>query len=256
MKRFYLSVFIRFSFVSLLMAMTGFGGCESPAGPFEGPGLHVLFVGNSLTYVNDLPGTIAAIATLDGTQISYETIANPDFALVDHLDGGSNAVSEIQRGGWNYVILQQGPSSLPESRTLLIDGTRRFNTYIRTAGAQAALYMVWPSKDRISFFEDVRLSYKLAADTVKGIFLPAGEAWTTAWKVNPALSFYDSDNVHPTPLGTFLAALVIYERITGRDLRNLPSTIESFGTRFNASGETVRLLLRAAHDTNARYTLN
>ena len=256
MKRLLLSSFIRFSSISLLMATTGFGGCESPAGPFEGPGLHVLFVGNSLTYVNNLPGTIAAIATLDGTQISYESIANPDFALVDHLDGGSNAVSEIQRGGWNYVILQQGPSSLPESRTMLIDGTQRFNTYIRAAGARAALYMVWPSRDRLSFFEDVRLSYKLAADTVKGIFLPAGEAWTTAWQVNPGLSFYASDDVHPSPLGTFLAALVIYERVTGRDLRNLPSTIESFGTRFNASEETVRLLLQAAHDTNARYTLN
>jgi hypothetical protein len=238
------------------MAMTGLGGCESPAGPFEGPGLHILYVGNSLTYENDLPGTIAAIATLDGAQISYESIANPDFALVDHLDGGSNAVSEIQRGGWNFVILQQGPSSLPESRTLLIDGTQRFDKYIRAAGARSALYMVWPSRDRLSFLEDVRLSYKLAADTVQGIFLPAGEAWMAAWRDNPGLSFYASDNVHPTPLGTFLAALVIYERITRRDLRDLPSAIVPFGGRFNASEKTVRLLLRAAHDTNARYSFN
>lgn len=236
--------------------MTGFGGCESPAGPFEGPGIHILYVGNSLTYVNDLPGTIAALAALDGKEISYESIANPDFALVDHLDGGSNAVSEIQRGGWNFVVMQQGPSSLPDSRALLIEGTQRFDKYVRAAGARSALYMVWPSKDRFAFFEDVRLSYKLAADTVKGLFLPAGEAWTTAWQENPGLSLYASDNVHPSPLGTFLAALVIYERITGRDLRDLPSTIVAFGGRFNASEATVQLLLRAAHNTNARYTSN
>ena len=254
MKNNQFSLVIWFFSFPVLIAVSGFGGCKSPVGPFDGPGLHVLYIGNSLTYVNDLPGTIAAIASLDGKQISYETIANPDFALVDHLNGGSNAVSEIQRGGWNFVIMQQGPSSLPESRVDLISSTKRFDTYIRAAGAQTALYMVWPSRDRYSFFEDVRLSYKLAADTVKGLFLPAGEAWLTAWQDNPQLPLYSSDDLHPSPLGTFLAALVIYERITGRDVRDLPQAIVAYGARFNASEPTVRLLLRAAHTTNARYT--
>jgi len=32
-----------------------------PAAP-TGPGLHVLFIGNSLTYVNNLPGILEALA--------------------------------------------------------------------------------------------------------------------------------------------------------------------------------------------------
>lgn len=215
--------------------------------------LKVLFIGNSLTFVNDLPATVSGIATADGQRIAYHTTANPGFALVDHLDGGSDAVDQVKQGGWDFVILQQGPSSLPDSRVLLIDGTQRFDQYIRAVGATTALYMVWPDKSRYAFFEDVRVSYKLAADTVGGLFLPAGEAWLTAWQVDSTLPFYGPDNFHPSPLGTYLAALVIYERITGRDVRNLPPQVVVNGQKLDVSEATVRLLQLAAHVTNSRY---
>jgi hypothetical protein len=218
--------------------------------------LNVLFIGNSLTYTNDLPATVAGLAASDSGKINYHTVAEPGFALVDHLDGGSDAVDQIGRGGWDFVILQQGPSSLPESRDLLIEGTRKFYEYIRLVGARTALYMVWPDKSRYAFFEDVRVSYKLAADTVGGLFLPAGESWLTAWQADANLALYGSDNFHPSPLGTYLAALVIYERITGRDARDLPSQAVVNGLKLTVPEETVRLLQRAAHTTNERYTTN
>jgi hypothetical protein len=186
--------------------------------------------------------------------MSFVSVAKPDFALIDHLDGGSDAVDEIKRGGWDYVVLQQGPSSLRESRDLLIQGTQRLNEHIQANGARPALYMVWPDKSRYSFFEDVRLSYKLAADTVRGIFFPAGEAWLAAWGENPQLALYGPDDFHPSSLGTFLAALVIYEGLTGRDARELPPQVVVAGRAISVPEETVRLLQRAAHATNQKYT--
>jgi len=228
-------------------------GCKSPLEAFEGPGVHVLYVGNSLTSVNDLPGTVAGIMTMAGQEISYKAITRPDFSLIDHLNGGSDAVTEIKRGGWDVVILQQGPSSLPESRDLLVQWTKAFDQIIRSAGARTALYMVWPSKDRFDFFEDVRLSYKLAADTVGGLFLPAGEAWLTAWSDSAGLELYGPDDFHPSALGTFLASLVIYEGITRHDARELPPQVVVGGTVLDVPEDVARLLQRAAHDTNARY---
>ena len=230
-----------------------FCSCKSPVEAFEGPGVHVLFIGNSLTYANDLPATIQDLITLGGEEMSFISIAKPDFALVDHLDGGSNAVDEIKRGGWDYVVLQQGPSSLRESRDLLIQGTQRFDQHVRAVGARTALYMVWPDRSRYSFFEDVRLSYKLAADTVGGLFFPAGEAWLTAWEGDPQLALYGPDDFHPSSLGTFLAALVIYERISGRDARELPPQVMVAGRTIAVPEETARLLQNAAHATNAKY---
>jgi hypothetical protein len=224
--------------------------------PTTGDTTHVLFIGNSLTYVNDLPGTLAVVAALDSQKIIYESVAYPDYALLDHLSASSNAVGEIQKGGWNFVVMQQGPSSLEEGRTWLIDGALAFNKYIQAIGGKPALYMVWPDKSRYSFFEAVRVSYKLAADTVGGLFLPAGEAWLTAWQEDSQLAFYGPDDFHPSPLGTYLAALVIFERITGRDARNLPAIAVANGQTLNVSESTVRLLQKAAHKTNARYVLD
>lgn len=230
-----------------------FCSCKSPIEAFEGPGVHVLFIGNSLTYANDLPATVQSLVTLGGEEMSFISIAKPDFALVDHLNGGSNAVDEIKRGGWDYIVLQQGPSSLRESRDLLIQGTQQFDQHIRAVNARTALYMVWPDRSRYSFFEDVRLSYKLAADTVGGIFFPAGEAWLTAWESDPQLALYGPDNFHPSSLGTFLAALVIYEGLTDHDARDLSPQVVVAGRTINVPEETVRLLQRAAHTTNEQY---
>ena len=47
--------------------------------------LRVLFIGNSLTYVNDLPGTLAGIARSGGDTIRVEMVARPNYALIDHL---------------------------------------------------------------------------------------------------------------------------------------------------------------------------
>jgi len=240
----------QYSVVAFSVILMG-GACKSPLEAFEGPGAHILFIGNSLTYVNDLPNTLKYVMQLGGQEMSFHSVAKPDFALVDHLTGGSDAVSQIQRGGWDVVILQQGPSSLPASRDLLIQGTQQFDQLIRKAGARTALYMVWPDKSRFAFFEDVRVSYKIAADTVGGLFLPAGEAWLAAWERDSTLSLYGSDNFHPSPLGTYLAALVIYERITGSDARELP--VAATGQFLVIPDSTVQLLLEAAHTTSDQY---
>jgi hypothetical protein len=165
-------------------------------------------------------------------------------------------VDVIRRGGWDYVILQQGPSSLPESRVILIDGTKRFDVEIRAIGAATSLYMVWPDLSRYAYFEAVRQNYKAAADTVGGLFLPGGEAWLEAWGSDPSLALYGADDFHPSPLGTYLVALVIYERITGGDARDLPALAVVAGDTLDLSSETVRLLQSAAHSTNARYAPN
>jgi hypothetical protein len=234
------------------------GSClGTPArSPFEPPpagGHHVLFIGNSLTDANDLPGTLASIATSVGDTIRTASVTAPDFALIDHLSGGTNAVATIQAGGWEFVVLQQGPSTLPLSRDSLILWTGMFDRYIRAAGARTALFMVWPDSTRRAFFDDCRVSYQMAAQSVNGLFLPAGAAWVAAWQAAPQLALYGPDGFHPSPIGTYLAALVMYERITGHDARALPAVAVSGGLTLGLSPDTVRLLQQTAHLTNALY---
>ncbi len=176
------------------------------------PKLHVLFVGNSLTTANDLP---AVVASLSRGAIAYRTVAPGGVNLEDHwtLTGAHDA---LDGGVWDYVVLQQGPSTLPESAENLREWTVRWADAIRERGARPALYEVWPDSAfglRLSFPAVVR-SYRAAADASRALFLPAGEAWRAAWRRNARLPLYGPDGFHPSRLGTTLAALVITARLT------------------------------------------
>jgi hypothetical protein len=178
------------------------------------PPTRILFVGNSLTYQNDLPGMVCQLARAVGRRLVCESVAKPDYGLEDHWNSGE-ARAAIAKGGWDVVVLQQGPSALPESRRVLIDYTRRFDAEIKKAGARTALYMVWPSWPRRSDARAVSQSYRAAAKTVDALLLPVGDAWLDARALAPDLSLYAADNFHPSGAGTYLAALVVYRHLLG-----------------------------------------
>jgi hypothetical protein len=173
----------------------------------------VLFIGNSLTAANDLPAMVEAIAKANGARIATRTIAFPNYSLEDHWNRG-DARRAIAEGGWRFVVLQQGPSALPESRALLVEYATRFAAEAARVRARTAFYMVWPASARVFDFDGVKLSYAAAARETGGIFLAAGEAWRAAWKRDANFALYGPDGFHPTPLGSCLAALVIYEGLT------------------------------------------
>lgn len=231
-------------------------GClskASPLQPLQPGGVHVLFIGNSLTYVNDLPGTVSYLASLSGDTIRTASVAFPNFALVDHVSEGT-AVRQIRLGGWRYVVLQQGPSSVQVNRDSLILLTQYFDTLVRASGGRTALYSVWPQHENYSTFDRAIESYRLAAQTVGGLFIPGGPAWLGAFAKDATLRLYDGDGLHASPMGTFLVALVMYERFTGKDARLLPATMVVGGRNYPDTPEaTVRLLQAAAHDADTQY---
>ena len=120
----------------------------SPSPPLVGGGRPVLFIGNSLTYVNDVPGIVQALAdSAHGDSLAVETVAEPNFALIDHWNTGA-ALAEINRRKWDFVVLQQGPSSVDVNRDTLRLATKLFAPSIAKAGARPVLFSAWPTLDR------------------------------------------------------------------------------------------------------------
>lgn len=222
--------------------------------PEDGAAIRVLFIGNSLTYANDLPGLVAAVArAVGGPPISTRTVGFPNYSLEDHWNRG-NALAAIDEGGWDYVVLQQGPSSLPESRAHLVHWSERFGERIRAAGATPVLYMVWPSSDRIAFFDAVRESYRAGAEAAAGEFVPAGEAWRAAWEEDPGLALYSGDGFHPSLTGSVLAAFTFYDRLHGGLPAVAPTELPRTGlSPLRMSAELAALLRRAATRANDRF---
>jgi hypothetical protein len=218
---------------------------ETPRAPESVDG-RVLFIGNSLTEANGLPEMVATLSRQDGgTPISTASVVFGGFSLEDHWNQGT-ARRRIAEGGWSIVVLQQGPSSLPESQTSLREWTARFDTIIRANGGRTALYMVWPESDRRDAFDAVSRSYARAAEDVSGMLFPVGEAWRLAWRRDAGVPLYGPDGFHPTATATYLAALVIYQQISGRSPVGLRALTEM-------SADRVRLLQEAAQDANAQF---
>jgi hypothetical protein len=211
-----------------LVALACSSGGLTPETPSLAPPHRILFVGNSLTYTNDLPGMVAALAAAGGVPAAVESVTIPGASLTDLWDDGA-ALAAIDRGGHDVVVLQQGPSSLPESRAALVADARRYDARIRAAGGRPAFYMVWPAADRAAYFDDVAASYRTAAETVHGLLVPVGTAWRAAWRRDPSLPLYGPDRFHPSVEGTYLAALTMYAVLFDRSPRGLPARLERAG---------------------------
>ena len=67
------------------------------------------------------------------------------------------------------------------------------------------------------------------------------------------LPLLGSDDFHPSPLGTYLVAITIYETLTGKDARDLPDRATANGATLDVPASIVQLLQEAAHQANTQY---
>lgn len=220
-----------------------------------GDGMKVLFIGNSLTEFNDLPKMVQTVGEAAGHEISVRSVTFGNYSLEDHWNSGE-AERTIRAADWDVVVLQQGPSSLPENQIHLEEWTRTFDQVIREKGGRTALYMVWPEASRREAFDAVSRAYTKAAESVGGMLFPVGEAWRAAWARDPELALYGSDGFHPSRLGSTLGALVIYQQLFNESPVDLPSTLVPSTPglpTINIAGDLAPLLQEAAALANAQF---
>ncbi len=218
-----------------------------------GKNLRVLFLGNSLTFANEIPLIVQALAKSAGQSLYVESITYPNFNLEDQWNQG-DALRALDTRKWDYVVMQQGPSSLIENREDMRKWAKKFAPRIKKAGAKPAMYMVWPDKSRMAYFDDVREAYSLAASDIKGMFIPAGEAWRAAWKRDPNAPLYSYDDFHPSVAGSYISALSIYGMLYNRPLQGLPAKLEIAGSHdVEVPAPLASLLQKAATEANQKY---
>lgn len=200
-------------------AIIGCGG-RGPSEPqLIGEGMPILFIGNSHTYVNDVPGILQALAESTGDKIAVMSLAQPNVALIDHWNGG-NTEREILAREWKFVVMQQGWTPAGVCQDTLRLAAARFEKAIRSAGAQPALFQIWPPSNRPGQWQGTIESYRLAAKDVNGVLFPVAEAWREfATRDNTSLYL---DGLHANGAGSYLAALVMYARIFDKTPFGLP----------------------------------
>jgi hypothetical protein len=232
--------------VSMLLAGPA---CSSTTSP-QTAGYSILFVGNSLTYTNDLPAMVERIAEIAGESVEASMVAGPNMAVVDHTPDGSEARTAIDQRRWSFVVLQQGPTPAGICRDTLVIAAMRLAPDIRAGGARPTLFAPWSRRTLPQSLGAATESATAAARAVGGIVLPVGDAWLTALSANPQLQLYSGDGYHPAPTGTLLAALTIYDRLLGQDVRELPAGALAGITGSLLPPGHIAALLTAAHQAS------
>ncbi len=190
--------------------------------------LRVLFVGNSYTYVNDLPAVVTSIARASrGPAITVDSVTVGGATMRNHWETNT-APTRIMEGGWDAVVLQ-GQSVEPalnynDFRTY----ATRFGMLATTYRARPVYYATWPRRagDALyaeswsggtpALFNDrLDLAYTRVSMAVSGTVAHVGNAWMAALRDHASINLYDADGSHPSVAGTWLAACVIYRALTG-----------------------------------------
>lgn len=170
----------------------------------------ILFVGNSLTATNNLPELVENAGKQKGFIIKTKMIALPNYAIMDHWNDGE-VQKEIKRNQYDFVIVQQGPSSQQNGREILIEYGKKYSDLCNKNGAKLSYFMVWPSLTYYHTFKDVIKNYTDAARINDAILCPVGEKWKKHFNTTQNFDYYSSDGFHPSLKGSQNAADIIVE---------------------------------------------
>jgi len=174
--------------------------------------IRILFVGNSLTYTNNLPALVQELARKQGIKVLTEMLAKPNYALEDHwLEGEFQR--RIASGRLDFVVVQQGPSSQAEGRQMLMEYGQKFAEACESRSARLAFFMVWPSRQYYHTFDGVIKNYTDAAASTGALLCPVGQVWKAYQDSTADFSYYDYDGFHPSLAGSQVAAHIIFESL-------------------------------------------
>jgi hypothetical protein len=167
----------------------------------------ILFIGNSFTQRNNLPGLVAELAAARGVRIEHDLISVGGASLRAHWNAG-RAAKAIETGRYDYVVLQE-QSTLPvKNARRMAENVRLFDEAIKRGGARTVLYMTWARRHTPEAQEAITEAYNAIGKELGAIVVPVGAVWQHFLATHDKPLLHDRDGSHPTLAGTYLAACV------------------------------------------------
>jgi len=205
--------------------------------------LRVLFIGNSHTYVNDLPGLFSGLSEAGDKLVRTDASTFGGYSLEDHTKTQAT-LDKISQDSWSYVVLQE-QSVVPTIHYWryysMYPAARLLDSLIQLQGARTAFYMTWGWKnggshaygdswspdfhDYFEMQESVRVAYEGVANELSSTLVPVGQAFVLARRTDSLVDLWQADSCHATLEGTYLGACVFYAVLHGAS----PVGLEFYG---------------------------
>ena len=198
--------------VSTLLLSLNLEGQPAPAPqPRPQNALRVLFIGNSHTYVNDMPKLFVAEALKDNVRCDVTMLALGGWRLSQHVRE-PQVKFNILHGHYDYVVLQEYTHPFgPEQQ--MHEAVAKLGEWIKTAGSTPVMYMTWAKKGHPEQQAELTNAYISCAKEINALLAPVGVEWWKLLAANPELEMYRPDGEHASLQGSTLAASVIWNTI-------------------------------------------
>ncbi len=189
----------------------------------------VLFIGNSYTYVNNLPQTFHDLALSKGDTVIFDSSAPGGYTFNLHTTNATT-ISKINQQPWDYVVLQEQSQMPAFPPTQVATDTYPYATQLNNiilandSCTETVFYMTWGRENGDSsncaayppictyagMQQRLRESYLQMATDNHASCSPVGVAWKHVRDNYPSIVLYNADQSHPSVNGTYLAACVFY----------------------------------------------
>lgn len=209
--------------LALVLTLTGCSGKHGCDGSSTSC-TRVLFIGNSYTFVNELPGVFAKLAGSAGVNVATTMVAEGGATLADHA-AAAETTAALASERWNYVVLQEQseiPSIEQFRQQQMYPAARTLVGMVRGAGAVPIFFLTWAHRDGwpengLTDYAGMQSAiddgYLTIAKEQNAAVAPVGYAWWTLLTKEPGAALWQDDGSHPTVEGTYLAACVFYAAI-------------------------------------------
>ena len=185
--------------------------------------MRVLMLGNSFTYFNDMPDTLARLTgaevtahTRGGAHLSEQL--NPDTEM------GARTLRALESEKWDYVVLQEYSNGPITTEAAYRRAVKALSEKARAAGAVPVLYMTWAYQKDGKRLREFGMDYEEMYEKMQRAQEAAAKE-NGLLRANVGKAFYENadmpglydpdDQYHPGEAGSLLAARVLAKVICG-----------------------------------------
>ncbi len=184
--------------------------------------MRILFIGNSATYVHDIPETLARLATDAGFPTESVRIVKGGWCLSQHAAEGSRAIAEIEKG-YDLVVLQDNGNCVEndERRAASVAASEILCKAARESGAKVYYYVRPPygyeafGRSPVEQCREFDRFFTEIADSEGALCAYVNRAFEYAIE-NTDIALWGDDNAHTSEEGAYLAVCVHFATIYGR----------------------------------------
>lgn len=213
------------------------------------PTLDILFVGNSYTYVNNLPAMVGAMLEAGHVTAHIEKSVGGGYTLERHIKDGK-AASAIASRDWDIVILQEQSMRPCVEPEMTVRYAKELDKLIDKDRTKKIFFLTWARQHIPEMQDGLNQTYYSVARQLDATVAPVGRAWKKIREASPDLALHSPDRSHPSPTGTYLAACVFYTTITGRSPVGLPAVLKTGDKQLvKLDAELAKQLQTAAWET-------